>query len=111
MLVAVRVLVIFKHIMDVVVLVLVHMFVFVRVVSHMSVVLLVGVNVLLGVAVLVALFVLVRVVVDLFVIVSTAQTSESSFSPAQIFPIHTTTAPEEESHLMWVQKGYKGMNK
>ena len=103
MLVAVRVLVIFKHIMDVVVLVLVHVFVFVRVVSHMSVVLLVGVNVLLGVAVLVALFVLVRVVVDLFVIVSTAQTSESSFSPAQIFPIHTTTTPEEESHLMWVQ--------
>ena len=72
MLVAVCVLMLFEHIMDVVVLVFVNMFMFVCVVGDVSVVLLVGVNVLLGVAVFVALLMLVRVVVVLFVIVSTS---------------------------------------
>ena len=57
---------------------------------------------LLGVAVLVALLMLVRVVVVLYVIVSATSTLESSFGPAQIFPIDTTstTAPVEGSYLM-----------
>ena len=57
---------------------------------------------LLGVAVLVALLMLVRVVVVLYVIVSATSTLESSFGPAQIFPIGTTstTAPVEGSYLM-----------
>ena len=57
---------------------------------------------LLGVAVLVALLMLVRVVVVLYVIVSATSTLESSFGPAQIFPIDTTstTAPVEGSYPM-----------
>ena len=102
MLVAVCVLVLFEHIVDVVVFVLVDMLVFVCVVRHMSVVFLVGVNVLLCVAVLVALLMLVRVVVVLYVVVAASSDLKPSFGPAQIFPIDVTStnAPAEESYLM-----------
>ena len=60
---------------------------------------------LLAVAVFVALLMLVRVVVVLYVIVSAAA-SESSFRPAQIFPIDKATAPGgEESYQMSLKWG------
>jgi hypothetical protein len=66
----VRMLVLLEHVVDMVVLVMMHMVVVMSMVGHMSVVLCVRVVLLVSVSVLVSLLVPVRVVVDLLVVVA-----------------------------------------